>query len=49
MKNLLEDQNISSKAAASTEPLPSLPFCVKLPADSLTRAPVRDMVVEEEL
>merc|ERR1711871_867702 len=49
MIDILEHQDITTKTVASTEPLPSLHFCVKLPTDSLTRAPVRDLVVEEAM
>ena len=35
MLDILEHQDISSKAVASTDVLPLLPFCVKLPTDSL--------------
>jgi nucleolar complex protein 2 len=49
MIDVLEHQDITSKASSSTDVLPELTYTVKLPTDSLSRAPVRDLVVEEAI
>ena len=49
MVDILESQDITSKSVASTDAPPLLNYCVKLPTDSLSRAPVRDLVVQEAI
>ena len=49
MIDILESQDITAKSVASTDVPPALNYCVKLPTDSLSRAPVRDLVVQEAI
>ena len=44
---ILEKLDVTSKMSASTELPPQMQYLVKLPNDSLTRASVRDTIVEE--
>ena len=46
---VLEHPELSAKPTPSTEVLPKLPFITKLPTGSASRAPVRDMLVQEAL
>jgi len=47
--DILEHPDLSSKPTPSTEKPPRLQYLVRFPADSITKASVRDVVVQETL
>eukprot|EP01041_Mallomonas_annulata_P002293 gene2293-4460_t len=46
---VIEAQELTSKPTASTEIPPKLQYLVKLPTDSATKPPVRDIIIQETI